>query len=442
MTAWMIWTVCVSALLAGAAAMVERVVASFGAVRRFVWVVAALVATIGPAVVAVRPVHRQDTTPSQVIRVGTTLGATGAVGQAGVAAWQRMSHFAATVGKADGLVLRGWLFASATMLIVIAGGDWRTRRRARGWIEADTEFGRVFVSHSDGPAVVGSFQPAIVVPRWALGLDRMDRNLMLRHESEHVRAHDSRVLFAAALVVTVFPWNAALWWMLRRLRLAIEIDCDGRVIRSIGEARAYGAMLLSVGERYATRPTLAASMAEAGAHLEARITAMMMPAVPKPLRAALPFALLALGTVAVAAWLPAPAPAQVVRLGANASVVEPRPLRGNPSPRYPEDLVASGVEGEVTMTFETDARGVPDTTTIRVLRSSHESFEASIRKALPQWRYDSQGHVRFAARFMGLDTERREASGAARSPSFVVEGAPVMVVVVVAQLDRPARRTP
>ena len=93
--------------------------------------------------------------------------------------------------------------------------------------------------------------------------------------------------------------------------------------------------------------------------------------------------------------------------------------------------------------FATDARGVPDTATINMLRSSHKSFEAAVRRALPQWRYDSQGHVRFAVRFMGVETEQREARGAARSPDFVVEGAPVMPVIVVAQLDRaPVQRSP
>ena len=257
-----------------------------------------------------------------------------------------------------------------------------------------------------------------------------------------MRAHDSRALFAAALVLTLVPWNAAVWWMLRRLRLAIEIDCDARVLRAVGQTRRYGAMLLSIGERYAARPSLAASLAEGGAQLEARISAMLKPAIQRPFRTALPFALTALGTIAIAAWLPAPAPAQVVRLSASQTVVEPKPLRGNLSPRYPDDLQSSGLEGEVLMTFATDARGVPDTSTIKVVQSSHKSFEAAVLRTLSQWRYASAGQVRLAVRFMGLETERREASGDARSPAFVIEGAPVMAVIVVAQLDRPAHRVP
>ena len=443
MTLWMIWTLIVSGLLAAAASMAERVLTTFRLTRRFVWVAAMLAATIGPAAIALGPVQRPaDSPPGFATNIDEPLGMVNGVSHASVAVWQRVSRFASIVGKADEWLLRGWLLGSGTMLVLIIGATLRMRRRSRGWIEAETDFGRVFISHDSGPAVVGSLRPVIVIPRWALALERTKRELMLRHEREHLRAHDSRLLLVAALLITVFPWNAALWWMMRRLRLAIEIDCDARVIRAVGAAHEYGAMLLSVGDRYAARPSLATSMAESGAQLEARITAMMTPAVKKPLGAALPFAFTALGIVAVAGWLPAPAPAQVVRPNASAIVTEPKPLRGNPSPRYPDALRESGVEGQVMMTFATDAGGIPDTSTIEVLLSSHKLFEAEVRNTLPRWRYDSQGHVRFAVRFMGIDTERLEASGTARSPSFMIEGGDVMPVIVVAQLERPAGRRP
>ena len=444
MTLWMLWTLVVSALLALAAAMADRVAARMRIARRFVWIVAALVATVGPAWSALGPADRPDHDRSaRSIRTSESLGSAEVRRLTDVAVWQRVNAFAAATRELDVWLVRGWLVASATVLLAVIAGAWQMRLRARGWIAADTEFGRVFVSHDDGPAVFGSLRPAIVVPQWALALERGERNLMLRHEREHLLAHDSRLLLAGALVLMLVPWNAAVWWMLRRLRLAIELDCDARVISAVGNARQYGAMLLAVGERYAARPSLATSLAEAGAHLEARITAMMMPVVQKPVRAALPFALAATVIVVTAAFVPAP-PAQRVRQQAGvAQAAEPKPLRGNPSPRYPDDLRESGVEGEILMTFATDARGVPDTATINVLRSSHKSFEAAVRRALPQWRYDSQGHVRFAVRFMGVETEQREARGAARSPDFVVEGAPVMPVIVVAQLDRaPVQRSP
>src|SRR5689334_18176811 len=118
MTAWMIWTVVVSALIAIAAAMVERVVARFGLARRAVWIVAVLVVTVGPAVIAMRPVQRSDGNPRTLARQSDgTLGTTDAMISAGVAVWQRVGDFAAVVAKADVWVSRAWLVASGTMLI-------------------------------------------------------------------------------------------------------------------------------------------------------------------------------------------------------------------------------------------------------------------------------------------------------------------------------------
>ena len=46
------------------------------------------------------------------------------------------------------------------------------------------------------------------------------------------------------------PWNMALWFMAHRLRLAIEVDCDRRVMRGQDvDTRSYAELLLAVGQR-------------------------------------------------------------------------------------------------------------------------------------------------------------------------------------------------
>jgi hypothetical protein len=40
------------------------------------------------------------------------------------------------------------------------------------------------------------------------------------------------------------PWNPVAWWMFRRLRQAVEIDCDRRVLARHGGHRAYGELLV------------------------------------------------------------------------------------------------------------------------------------------------------------------------------------------------------
>ncbi|UUZ52386.1 hypothetical protein LP419_22985 [Massilia sp. H-1] len=43
-------------------------------------------------------------------------------------------------------------------------------------------------------------------------------------------ARDPQLLGLALLVLVAMPWNLPMWWQLRRLRHAIEVDCDARVL--------------------------------------------------------------------------------------------------------------------------------------------------------------------------------------------------------------------
>ena len=56
-------------------------------------------------------------------------------------------------------------------------------------------------------------------------------------------------------------------------------------------------------------------------------------------------------------------------------------------PRYPVELRAAGVEGEVLVQFVVDSMGVPLMSTYRVLRSNHDMFSQAVRSALPDMRF-------------------------------------------------------
>lgn len=56
---------------------------------------------------------------------------------------------------------------------------------------------------------------------------------------------------------------------------------------------------------------------------------------------------------------------------------------GSAAPRYPPELKAAGVEGEVLAQFVVDTLGQPLLHTFRVLKSSHGEFTESIKTALP-----------------------------------------------------------
>jgi TonB family protein len=59
----------------------------------------------------------------------------------------------------------------------------------------------------------------------------------------------------------------------------------------------------------------------------------------------------------------------------------------NTGPRYPTQLRAQKVDGEVFASFEVDTAGRVDTATFRVIRQTHAEFAASVREALPGLRF-------------------------------------------------------
>ena len=133
----------------------------------------------------------------------------------------------------------------------------------------------VLVSTTLGPALVGILDATIVIPEWVATLPDDERALMLAHEREHRRAGDGLLASAGLLGALCMPWNPALWWMFRRLRTAIEVDCDRRVLRMFPDVERYGRLLVSVAERASSDSSFAITgFSERAGSLARRIRAM------------------------------------------------------------------------------------------------------------------------------------------------------------------------
>jgi beta-lactamase regulating signal transducer with metallopeptidase domain len=163
----------------------------------------------------------------------------------------------------------------------------------------------VLVTNQLGPATVGLLRSLVLVPRWVLALPERQRQYVLRHEDEHRRAHDATLLFVASLPIVLMPWNPALWWQVRRLCLAVELDCDNRVVKALGDAPAYGELLLKVAQAGSRGPRLQPAFLGGTGSLERRLTALV---APTPLRHAQKFALpaVAMALLLLVLWMPHP----------------------------------------------------------------------------------------------------------------------------------------
>jgi len=293
---WMIYATLVSALVGAAAALLERASAGQVRQRRWVWVVALTLAVLVPAWTALA--RRPNPAPSGGIDAEANVPQGQLTRVEGNALSERLVRLIdgvepSSLGRLDTTLAVVWASMASLALVAYGLASWSLARRRRNWRHTTVDGHAVLLAPAIGPAVVGALRPTIVIPEWSLDLSEEQRALVLAHEREHVRARDPLVLHAAAMVALLMPWNVAAWWLNRRLRLAVELDCDARVLSGGRDARSYGTLLLDVCARRA-RPAalLAPALLERTSSLTKRILAM------QPARSRFPRTRVALGAAA------------------------------------------------------------------------------------------------------------------------------------------------
>jgi len=309
---WMVYVVMVAALLTAAAYAAERAFRARKRPTRWIW------ATALAASLAV-PVLMSSVTlefPSlESARSAPTVFALRSMASPALAPARWMSGVtdaaAPSLPRADLFLLTAWAYTSAALIAWLFISCVHLAWRRRKWQSTELLGARVFIAHGLGPAVVGFLKPSIVLPPWILSSSRPTQSLVLAHERQHVAARDPQLLAAAILLLVVMPWNLPVWWQLRRLRHAIEVDCDARVLAQGRDAVEYGECLLDVGTRLSTSAAAVAAMSESRSLLEQRIRIMMT--LPQSWRRASMLAPLALSIalVAVAAEVSPPNTSEV-----------------------------------------------------------------------------------------------------------------------------------
>jgi hypothetical protein len=186
-------------------------------------------------------------------------------------------------------------------MLAAPGWTYRRLRAARaGTVAAEVDGVRVRVGDRLGPAVVGLRRPEIVLPRWVLDAPAEERRLILLHEREHLASGDGWLLLLGALAVAAMPWSLPLWWQHRRLRAAVETDCDARVLSGGASRRTYGQILIRTAGGRPLLPLLSPAWGETTSQLERRIMRMTEKKPTHRLLRSAPLVALAVGVVATA----------------------------------------------------------------------------------------------------------------------------------------------
>ena len=308
--AWMLWSIGVGALLLVAGLAAEKVLEGS---RRWVWVVAGA-GTVGLTAARVFG-------GGGAVSGGASVGLPVMEGPGALSAGRAAEALAGThsggllaltvpadsvLHSFDGMLLMVWMAFSVglAMYAVVGTGDFLQRRRA--WRPGTLLGQSVLWSRDTGPAVVGLIRPTVVLPAWVRALEPRKQKLILAHEQEHRWAGDAVLRFAATALLVVFPWNPVLWYQFRRLCLAIELDCDHRVMERLPHRRwLYGDLLFQFGSNTRPRVGMAlAAFAEQRSFLEKRIRKLLSKA-PEVGTAQIAFlAFAAILVIGVAMWVP------------------------------------------------------------------------------------------------------------------------------------------
>jgi beta-lactamase regulating signal transducer with metallopeptidase domain len=321
MLAWMGYAMLAAAALGVTACLIDFAVAGRFGRRRVLWAGVFLASAVGPIVFSVTR------------GIATAVVTEEDVGAAPAASGRREAVVS------DRVLISAWLAMSAVSAFWLVATQRRLRRRLRVYPPRIVDGERVLVSSDFGPAVVGIVRPQIVLPEWALAMRESDRRIIVAHETEHRRARDPLLAAVALIVVAALPWNAALWWQLRRLRLAIEIDCDRRVVsRHAHDPHAYGMLLLATRERVSrVVPGMAIAMAAMRSGLGRRVEALV-DGRPRP--AVRRLSALAAAVVLAAKTVSVPAPRlSMARAAAVAASAAGAPLASATTPAVPPGCV-------------------------------------------------------------------------------------------------------
>lgn len=263
-------------LLSAAALSAEQAAKWRGLSKRWIWIVAMSASVLLPLIVPnvtiqVPSLLRYESTPAPIVlRKATSVHLPMELLD------QRTMEQGMTPLRLQTLFHTVWLTISLALLGGLVVSALIVYRRRRLWTRTSLLGTPVLVAPDVGPAVIGLLRPCIVIPAWLQQESITRQQYVLAHEQSHLDARDPQMLSFALCLLVAMPWNVLLWWQIHRLRRAIEIDCDARVLRHGSSASDYCDTLIQVGQNQSRSIGAVAAMSESGSFLEQRIRIMLI----------------------------------------------------------------------------------------------------------------------------------------------------------------------
>ncbi|MDN2679972.1 M56 family metallopeptidase [Janthinobacterium sp. SUN033] len=212
MPAWLLCTMALALLLSAAAWRAERTQQRRGRTTRWLWLAAIAASAIVPL------------------------------------AW--LPGVLAAMPAEQAQLKLGWFMLSSGMLLLLALRSVWLLSHQRRWQKTSLLGTPVYLSGGIGPCVAGLLRPRIVMPVWLRLISSQQQALLLAHAQCRLAARDPQLLAVAYALIILMPWNVSLWWQLHRLRFAIEVDCDARMLAQSHALRDYAIVLRQHGQYY------------------------------------------------------------------------------------------------------------------------------------------------------------------------------------------------
>ena len=255
----------------------------------------------------------------------------------------------------------------------------------------------------DIPVTFGWLDPAVVFPKQFERMDESHQRAIACHELLHTARRDWLMNLAEELVLTLFWFHPALWWVVRSIRLSREQVVDGEVVALTGARKPYLHALLEIAAvPRAMTPPAPLFLVE---NQLARRVAVLVKEVRMSKPRLIASLVIALAVVVGAGWwgiktfwLKAPA-----RIGLTANIVAtPRHDLGKvytvgegvtapipiykPEPPYTKEARAAKLEGTNTFSVVVDDSG--NVADVQPKRTLGKGLDESAAQTIRTWKFE------------------------------------------------------